>query len=270
MTKTLSRHEELELIRQAQGTGRAAERARDRVIELNMGLVWAMMKKLRPRGSRLEREDVEQLGRIGLAVALDRFDTTRGTKFSTYAIPWVMRYIRRGMDETGHTIRRPIWVTDTLFELLKIQEDFEQEHHRLPTFEELADLSGKPLATVQKVMEAPNGLLSLEEIVGNDDGNTKIADFIEDPDRYEAGVELRLLLEGVIDLLSEREQRVIRARFWEDRRLWDVADELGISREGVRQIEEYALKKLQRLMIQQMRRDICQIGAGEAVASIFR
>ena len=248
--KLLSANEEIELARKILEGGTPGAIAKRKLVQANLRLVVSIAKKYVGRGMLFL--DLIQEGNLGLIKAVDKFDYTKGFKFSTYATWWIRQSITRAIADQARTIRIPVHMVETITKVKKMQSQLLHANGYEPTEDEIAEKLNMPLDKVREIIRIAQDPVSLETPIGEEE-DSHLGDFIPDEDAPAPADEacnsvLKQTIGEVLDTLTEREKRVIILRFGlidgRQRTLEEVGQEFQVTRERIRQIETKALRKL--------------------------
>ena len=216
--------------------------ARDALTEENMGLVWSVVRRF--DGRKAEKEDLFQIGSIGLLKAIDKFDESYGVCFSTYAVPMIAGEIRRYLRDNS-MIRVSRSLKESAVQMYRCMEKLERTLGRDPTIQEIADEMGTDPEELSLIMEANMDVESLQQVVYRNDGNEMtLMDRLEDQHDAQEVLLDRMLLDQLLSGLTEQEKQLICMRYVQEKTQSDIAEKLGVSQVQVSRMEKRIIKKI--------------------------
>ena len=265
-TRLLTQKEEREL---AERKDSGDEEAKQRLIEANLRLGVSVARRYSQSSGGITLLDLIQEGNLGLIRAVDKYDHKTGYKLSTYATWWIRQAISRAIADKSRLIRLPVHINETLGRVRRTSRELASMHGREPTVQELADALSMPVDKVTQLMTMGNAPVSLDQPMG-EEGDSSLGDLVEDvqgvdPDQQAAEISMRAAVQKALTALPERERRIIELRFGLDeggggqpRTLEEVGQQLGVTRERIRQIEAKVLRKLRHPRVGKQLRDFLQ------------
>jgi RNA polymerase primary sigma factor len=265
-TRLLTQQEEREL---AERKDAGDEEAKQRLIEANLRLVVSVARRYSQSSGGITLLDLIQEGNLGLIRAVDKYDYKTGYKLSTYATWWIRQAISRAIADKSRLIRLPVHINETLGRVRRTARELASMHGREPTVQELAEALNMPVDKVTQLMTMGNAPVSLDQPMG-EEGDSSLGDLVEDvqgvdPDQQAAEISMRAAVQKALTALPERERKIIELRFGLDeggggqpRTLEEVGQQLGVTRERIRQIEAKVLRKLRHPRVGKQLRDFLQ------------
>jgi RNA polymerase primary sigma factor len=265
-TKLLTQEEEKRL---AQLKDEGDEDSKQKLIEANLRLVVSVARRYSQSSGGITLLDLIQEGNLGLIRAVDKYNHNTGFKLSTYATWWIRQAISRAIADKSRLIRLPVHINETLGRVRRASRDLASQFGREPTMQELADHLNMPLDKVTQLMTMGNAPVSLDQPMG-EEGDSSLGDLVEDvqgvdPDQQAAEISMRAAVQKALTQLPERERKIIELRFGLDeggggqpRTLEEVGQQLGVTRERIRQIEAKVLRKLRHPRVGKQLRDFLQ------------
>ena len=265
-TPLLKQEEEKELAKRKDA---GDELAKQRLIEANLRLVVSVARRYSQSSGGITLLDLIQEGNLGLIRAVDKYDHNTGFKLSTYATWWIRQAISRAIADKSRLIRLPVHINETLGRVRRVSRELASRFGREPTMQELADELNLPIDKVTQLMTMGNAPVSLDQPMG-EEGDSSLGDLVEDsqgvdPDQQAAEISMRAAVQEALTQLPERERKIIELRFGLDeggagqpRTLEEVGQQLGVTRERIRQIEAKVLRKLRHPRVGKRLRDFLQ------------
>jgi RNA polymerase sporulation-specific sigma factor len=220
------------------------EKAREQLVTENMGLIGSIIKRFTGRGC--EQEDLFQIGSIGLIKAVDKFDTSYDVKFSTYAVPMITGEIKRFLRDDG-MIKVSRTLKENSVKIARAVEEYRREHQKEPVIEELSEITGILPEDIVMSFEASSDVESIyKTIYTNEESEVCLLDRLEEKRNYNDEMVDKMVIGELLDALPEKEQKLIRMRYFEERTQTDIAGELGISQVQVSRMEKRILAHMKK------------------------
>lgn len=269
-TPLLKQDQEKNLARlKDEGSDSDKQEAKQKLIEANLRLVVSVARRYSQSSGGITLLDLIQEGNLGLIRAVDKYDYKTGFKLSTYATWWIRQAISRAIADKSRLIRLPVHINETLGRVRRRSRELASLHGREPTVQELADDLKMPMEKVTQLMTMGNAPVSLDQPMG-EEGDSSLGDLVEDdhgvdPDQQAAEISMQTAVQNALKQLPERERKIIELRFGLDkegggqpRTLEEVGQQLGVTRERIRQIEAKVLRKLRHPRVGKQLRDFLQ------------